>query len=364
MNYQNEITDAKRLLQDGRYLLCSMQCGRITEEVLKDLFNVFLKKAEVHEFEIVTKQLAICKKRAVENLTLGEIRNIYEKTNAFYKLSKHFSANIKEVNLIDLKRIVIIRNKAQHNGYEDLEEDTVADAHIIFGSVLKLLRCFRFISRERSISIAKGPTKTEYEPKTTETPVEKPESINVCMNKSSGKYFIYIKDSGSNNVLLVTPDSKILSLKRELFDKIEEKDKKELLSKQLVSNEQMRKYREFIEGYSKGGDRVSPIEGAVYEYRIHGAVAKLIVKNKMYVVLKDSTAVRETKKSFPVSFQRKRQHLIDNEKLVLYPSKNLYVFTDDVEFKSPSAASTFVSGTSTNGWLCFGMNKVKGDILK
>jgi len=227
----------------------------------------------------------------------------------------------------------------------------------IFGSVLKLLRCFGFINRERLISIVKGPTETPDEPQTTEAPVEKQEPINVCRNKASGKHFVYISDSGSNNLLLVTPTSRILSLKRELFDKIEEKDKKELLSTQLVSNEQMRKYSEFVKGNSKDFDKAVPIKGAVYEYRIHGAVARLTVENKMYVVLKGSTAVRETKKSFPVSLQRKRQHLIDNKKLVLDPSKNRYEFRDDVAFKSPSAASTLISGTSTNGWLCFGMNK-------
>lgn len=74
MNYQDEISKAKKLLHDGFYCLCSVQCGIITEAVLKELLNTFLSKADIAEFETITKELSTSKKKSVENLTLGKER--------------------------------------------------------------------------------------------------------------------------------------------------------------------------------------------------------------------------------------------------------------------------------------------------
>ncbi len=271
MNYNAEVDKARKLLQEGNYCLCSVQCGRVTEEVLKDLFKIFLPKAGIQELEVVKKQLAFFKKRAIENLTLGELSNVYEKTNAFHRLAEHFSASKKEVNLIDLRKMVIIRNKAQHGGHKDLEIDTGADAHIVYGSILKLLQCFKLIG----LTVPPIPPKRPKEPpKPAKEPPKPP---------------------------------------------------------------------------------VKPIEGSVYTYKIHGAVAKMIVKNTSYVILEGSTVIKDEKKSCPISALRIKKSLIASGKLVPNPTNDLYVFTEDVGFKSPSAASTVISGTSTNGWLCFGI---------
>ncbi|MBL7204916.1 MAG: DUF4357 domain-containing protein [Desulfobacteraceae bacterium] len=349
MNYQAEITEAKKLLQDGRYRLCSVQCGIITEAVLKELLNTFLSKADIAEFETITKELAKSKKKAVENLTLGGLCNLFEKTNAFYKVSKHFNANMVELNLINLRTMVAIRNKAQHGGHKDLEEETEADSYIIYGSILKLLNCFKLL----------GPTVPPILPKPPKEPpkprVKPVVSINVCRNKASGKYFIYVQDSGSDKILLIAPDCNVRTLERSLFGEIEEKDEKDLLLKGLISDEQVKKLHEYTNNIPS--KKLKPIEGSVYTYKIHGAVAKMIVKNKSYVILKDSTAIKDEKKSCPTSALRIKKSLIATGKLVLNPTNDLYVFTEDVDFKTPSAASAVISGTSTNGWICFGIQK-------
>ena len=48
--------------------------------------------------------------------------------------------------------------------------------------------------------------------------------MQVCKNKSSGEYFIYIQKTGNDEALLVTPKSEIKSLKLRLFEALEEKD--------------------------------------------------------------------------------------------------------------------------------------------
>ncbi|NQT03010.1 MAG: hypothetical protein HQ580_13360, partial [Planctomycetes bacterium] len=200
MNYQAEITEAKKLLQDGRYRLCSVQCGIITEDVLKNLFNTFFRKADITEIETIKRMLATRKKESLENLTLGELTNLYEKTKAFHKLSKHFNANMADLNQINLRIMVAIRNKAQHGGHKELEEETEAGAYIIYGSILKLLQCFKLI----------GLTVPPIRPKSPKEQPKPPDKlivpINVCRNKVSGKYFIYVQDSGSDKILLIAPD--------------------------------------------------------------------------------------------------------------------------------------------------------------
>ncbi len=91
----------------------------------------------------------------------------------------------------------------------------------------------------------------------------------------------------------------------------------------------------------------------IYEYRVGDAFAKMIIKDGSYVILKGSTAVKENKPSMPESSERKKRELISFRKLVLDEERNLYVFTEDVLFGSPSMASGVISGTSSNGRLCF-----------
>ncbi len=91
----------------------------------------------------------------------------------------------------------------------------------------------------------------------------------------------------------------------------------------------------------------------IYEYVIHNAHARLIIDSGLYVILKGSTAIIENKKSMPSNAKKTKQKLIQQGKLIIKSNEQLYEFTDNSPFNSPSLASCIVSGTSTNGKLCF-----------
>jgi hypothetical protein len=90
----------------------------------------------------------------------------------------------------------------------------------------------------------------------------------------------------------------------------------------------------------------------VYEYRIGGSIAKMVIKGGSYIILKGSTAIKENKPSMPESSRQKKIELVSLKKMIL-KENDLYTFTENVSFSSPSMASGVISGTSTNGWLCF-----------
>jgi L-rhamnose mutarotase len=72
--------------------------------------------------------------------------------------------------------------------------------------------------------------------------------MEFCRNKRSGMYFIYIEDTPDEKLLLVTPLAEIKALDDpSLFDPPDEKDVAELLSRELLKKEQIRRYKEFIE---------------------------------------------------------------------------------------------------------------------
>ena len=91
----------------------------------------------------------------------------------------------------------------------------------------------------------------------------------------------------------------------------------------------------------------------VYEYQISGAIAKMVIKNGSYIILKGSTAVKENKPSMPERARNKKIELVSLKKIILNEESDLYIFTENIPFNSPSMASGVISGTSTNGRLCF-----------
>ena len=111
MNYLKEIESAKNLLTNGNFILCSIQCGRILEVVLKNLFKEYSIKADAKSLKIIQNQLSY-KNKSIERLTLGELSIIFDKINVMQKLSREYQIDIKELNFISLKTIVDIRNKA------------------------------------------------------------------------------------------------------------------------------------------------------------------------------------------------------------------------------------------------------------
>ena len=69
--------------------------------------------------------------------------------------------------------------------------------------------------------------------------------MDICKHKKTGKYFIYIHDSGNDEALLVTPLSEIKSLSVDQFDEIEDKDECYLISNDLINSEQAKRFREY-----------------------------------------------------------------------------------------------------------------------
>ncbi|MBC8394433.1 MAG: hypothetical protein H8E17_17930, partial [Deltaproteobacteria bacterium] len=148
MNYLLEIKQAKELLKNESYNLCSIQCGRVLESALRYLFEKFLKKADGDDIRVIKRFLSSNKKKTLNRLTLGELSTINEKTNTLQKLLDKKQDELKELNLINFKALVSIRNRATHDSLDDLEQEAGTDAHIIYGSALKILNIFSFIHSE------------------------------------------------------------------------------------------------------------------------------------------------------------------------------------------------------------------------
>lgn len=74
---------------------------------------------------------------------------------------------------------------------------------------------------------------------------EPQDNIYVCKNKSSGKYFIHIKDMKDNNIHFVNPDGRLITLDADLFEQQKEESINYLLSYGLITKLQLDKYREY-----------------------------------------------------------------------------------------------------------------------
>jgi len=80
-----------------------------------------------------------------------------------------------------------------------------------------------------------------------------------------------------------------------------------------------------------------------------GAIATGRMTNDGFVVYKDSTATSDISKAVIERNQKVIEKLLANNYLEK-GSNNLYVFTKDYVFNSPSAASDIILGNSTSGW--------------
>ncbi|RJQ24373.1 hypothetical protein C4565_09910 [Candidatus Parcubacteria bacterium] len=69
--------------------------------------------------------------------------------------------------------------------------------------------------------------------------------MEVCKHKQTGKYFIYINESGLNEALFVTPVAEIKSLNLEQFDELEDHDEAYLLKNWLIEPEQLRRFQNY-----------------------------------------------------------------------------------------------------------------------
>lgn len=73
--------------------------------------------------------------------------------------------------------------------------------------------------------------------------------MEIYKNKSSGKFFIYIEDTDTDDgALFVSPGCKVLHLQLNLFyDEPEEGDEDDFLSDGLISKTQLERYRQYNE---------------------------------------------------------------------------------------------------------------------
>jgi len=69
--------------------------------------------------------------------------------------------------------------------------------------------------------------------------------MEISKNKDSGKFFIFIHDSGNNEGLFVTPSCEILSIKQDFFYEPEVGDESYFISQNLISKEQIERYAQY-----------------------------------------------------------------------------------------------------------------------
>ena len=66
----------------------------------------------------------------------------------------------------------------------------------------------------------------------------------LCRNKSSGKYFIYIEDTSTGKLRLITPHAEIKSLNPTLFDQPTRANIDDLLPLGLINEHQIKRYQD------------------------------------------------------------------------------------------------------------------------
>ncbi|RKD25800.1 hypothetical protein BEP19_02350 [Ammoniphilus oxalaticus] len=87
----------------------------------------------------------------------------------------------------------------------------------------------------------------------------------------------------------------------------------------------------------------------IYRFSVNSAEAKMTIEEDKYIVLKGSTAVIQERPSAPPGITKLRESLVSSGALKENRNKNLYEFTDDYIFNSPSSAASAISGGSENG---------------
>ncbi len=97
-------------------------------------------------------------------------------------------------------------------------------------------------------------------------------------------------------------------------------------------------------GTGNADDRISP----TFALTVPGAQAKAKEVGGVFVVLKGSTARREGLKNW-ITYRALRDKLVGEGKLAPAADSSSYVFTEDVEFNSPSAGAAVVNAGNISG---------------
>lgn len=63
--------------------------------------------------------------------------------------------------------------------------------------------------------------------------------MEFCLNKHTGQYFIYLKRERGGKLLLITPDSRVMSLEEDMFEEPFEENEKLLLSQGTLDPKQL-----------------------------------------------------------------------------------------------------------------------------
>lgn len=87
----------------------------------------------------------------------------------------------------------------------------------------------------------------------------------------------------------------------------------------------------------------------IYEFAINNALAEMKIEEDKFIVLKGSTAVIKNRPSVSPAIKRMRKNLVDSGVLKKKKQDNLYEFTDDYIFNSPSYAAAAIAGGTENG---------------
>ena len=68
--------------------------------------------------------------------------------------------------------------------------------------------------------------------------------MEVCKHKQTGKYFIYLQETGDNEALLITPLAEIKSLNLNQFYEVEEEED-HWINNHLIEINQIKRFQEY-----------------------------------------------------------------------------------------------------------------------
>jgi len=226
-------------------------------------------KADNENKQKINDYLAI-RKKSIDQLKAGELVYLFEKTGLLDILANREKISLQELRLINLRAMLYIGNHAAHQIREDIELDR-ADAYIIYGSILRLVKLFSPFLDVKSVNRKQQHLRVSLEtpsqglaqnidqprgnkrftvdarPLPIKTEISDELSLTLCKNKSSGKHFIFLEEEGVDKLLLITPTEHILALKWALFEEPAEMGAALAMKQGLVSKGQLEIYRKYVE---------------------------------------------------------------------------------------------------------------------
>ena len=266
MNYRSEYSKAKNLLDGGSYNLCAMLCGRILESILKTLLYELIAHPDIYNLPEKIKMLLTNDFEKTPKLTLGKLILLIKRTNVIGRLSRPHKLDKNGLYSIDFDAMVAIRNKASHEGNDDSTHAAGADAYIIYGYLLKLWGLLKHMSIFESSSEmpAEAPNRNEHTPRkiiiqpqqsvrkkiSKPLPKEKPQNeksdlnvsefVEICSNKSTGKFFVFLNEALNDKASFILPDGTVRNLFVRFFSDVEEAEKNILIEKKLLTPKQVK----------------------------------------------------------------------------------------------------------------------------